>query len=213
MATVLAFDNINKLGDAKPRPTYTEWFDKMDVTPEQKRKRVRLADILEDEILLFFGVYLAAMRYAVEVDKIRAEREYIENLRAALKDTGIRDRIIDNYIDDVVRGEIDVTNRRFRDGDYWLSQERAQTIAQDDSNTLWNGEEYQEAVDEGKTEKQWLTMKDERVRPTHVEVDDEIVPIDEPFVVGNSLMLFPHDSSLGADVSELAGCRCACIYL
>lgn len=212
MATVLAFDNINKLGDAKPRPTYTEWFDKMDVTPEQKRKRVRLADILEDEILLFFGVYLAAMRYAVEVDKARAEREYIANLRAELEDAGIRSQIIDNYIEDVVRGEIDVTDERFREGEYWLSQERAQTIAQNDSNILWSNEEYQDAIDSGKTEKQWRTMKDERVRPTHVEVDDEIIPIDEPFVVGGSLMMFARDSSLGADPSEITNCRCATVY-
>lgn len=212
MATVLAFDNINKLGDAKPRPTYTEWFDKMDVTPEQKRKRVRLADILEDEILLFFGVYIAAMRYAVEVDKARAEREYIANLRAELEDAGIRSQIIDNYIEDVVRGEIDVTDERFREGEYWLSQERAQTIAQNDSNILWHNQEYQDAVEAGMTEKQWLTMKDERVRPTHAEVDDEIIPIDEPFVVGSSLMMYPMDTSLGADESEIVNCRCAVRY-
>ena len=116
-------------------------------------------------------------------------------------------------MNDVVPEIVRVTNERYHDDPYWTSIERAETISSDGANAVWNTQEYQEAVGLGKTKKQWLTMKDERVRPTHIEVDDAILPIDEPFVVGDSLMMYPMDvSTFGASVSETANCRCAVKY-
>lgn len=39
-----------------------------------------------------------------------------------------------------------------------------------------------------------------------------VIDIFEPFEVGNSLMMFPKDHSLGAQVKEIAGCRCSLKY-
>jgi uncharacterized protein with gpF-like domain len=61
--------------------------------------------------------------------------------------------------------------------------------------------------------KQWWTAGDLRVRKSHKNVDGQTKPYDEPFKVGNSLMMRPGDGSLGAGPEELCNCRCSILYL
>lgn len=56
-------------------------------------------------------------------------------------------------------------------------------------------------------------MKDERVRPHHSEVDEEVVGIYDLFTVGNSQMSYPLDTKHGADPEEIVNCRCVVEYL
>lgn len=210
MATVTAFDKINKL-ERKSLP-FEQFFGEMELTPEQKRKRTALAEDIEDAVLFLFAIYLVAKEYDREIDRIAAAEEYEEQLREALRKAQIDEDVIDQYIEDVAREEARVTAKRYLEDDYWTSDDRAKLIAENDSNTCYNGQEFVDAVKSGKTEKQWKTMKDFRVRKTHREVDDVVIPISEPFVVGDSLMLFPRDTSLGASMEEIAGCRCIASY-
>ena len=57
--------------------------------------------------------------------------------------------------------------------------------------------------------KTWTTMGDDLVRDTHIEADGQERPIDQPFDLAGGQLMFPTDGSLGADVSELANCRCS----
>jgi uncharacterized protein with gpF-like domain len=59
---------------------------------------------------------------------------------------------------------------------------------------------------------EWVDSHDERVRPTHSDADGQVKPLDEPFEVGSSLLMFPGDASLGADGKELIQCRCVEVY-
>ena len=79
------------------------------------------------------------------------------------------------------------------------------------NNSSNNNEEFFDAKSNKKT-KTWHTALDEKVRMTHVAMEGVTVPIDEPFHVGNSLMQFATDTSLGADISEIANCRCTTEY-
>ena len=56
-------------------------------------------------------------------------------------------------------------------------------------------------------------MKDKRVRETHREVDDVVLPISDPFEVGDYLMMFPKDTTFGAGPEEIVNCRCSVKYL
>lgn len=210
MATVTAFDKINKL-ERKSLP-FEQFFGEMELTPEQKRKRTALAEDIEDAVLFLFAIYLVAKEYDREVDRIAAAEEYEEQLREALRKAQIDEDVIDQYIEDVAREEARVTVKRYLEDEYWTSEDRATLIAENDSNTCYNGQEFVDAVKSGKTEKHWKSMKDFRVRKTHREVDDVVVPISEPFVVGDSLMMYPRDTSLGASMEEIAGCRCIASY-
>lgn len=60
--------------------------------------------------------------------------------------------------------------------------------------------------------KQWAVSGNTNSRDTHLAVDGIIVDGDEPFKVGNSYLMFPHDTSLAADASEIVNCACSCLY-
>lgn len=207
MATITAFDNINRL---ERRKEYRNYFKVMEIPERRKRKRERLAEFIDDEWIIFM-MLLLAMKTTVDFN--RAADEHIARLRKGLEENGVSKGVIEDYIYSVAEPEIAVTRERMDDDEYWLSPERALNIAENDANILMHGQEFQDAVAEGKRFHQWLTMKDERVRPTHVAVDDEVLPINEPFVVGGSLLMYPGDTSLGADPSEIVNCRCAVTYL
>ena len=69
------------------------------------------------------------------------------------------------------------------------------------------------AFSSGKTKKRWKTFGDSRVRGTHREAAGQTVPLDQPFIVGNSRLMFPCDSSLGASPAEIVNCRCTVEYI
>jgi len=61
-------------------------------------------------------------------------------------------------------------------------------------------------------EKTWLGTDDERERATHQAADGQTVGLKDAFAVGNSLLMFPGDSSLGAEAAEVVNCRCTQTY-
>jgi hypothetical protein len=60
--------------------------------------------------------------------------------------------------------------------------------------------------------KQWASQTDSRVRDTHLMADGQNRKGPQPFNVGQALLLWPGDKSLGAPGSETNGCRCSAIY-
>lgn len=59
--------------------------------------------------------------------------------------------------------------------------------------------------------KQYITAGDELVRPAHASANKQKVLINQPYLVGGDLMMFPADQSLGASASNTYGCRCSSI--
>ena len=57
--------------------------------------------------------------------------------------------------------------------------------------------------------REWVSMEDEKVRPTHVVADGQQVDLDQPFRVGGYFLRFPGDP-LGP-MQEVAGCRCVAL--
>ena len=60
--------------------------------------------------------------------------------------------------------------------------------------------------------KSWLSTPDARTRQTHSMANGQEVGINEPYYVGGSALMFPGDSSLGADAGEIVNCRCTETY-
>jgi len=59
--------------------------------------------------------------------------------------------------------------------------------------------------------KQWTIADYERARKSHREANMQIRPVNEPFNVGKSLLMYPGDTSLGASAEEVIQCRCVVI--
>jgi hypothetical protein len=57
----------------------------------------------------------------------------------------------------------------------------------------------------------WLSLHDDRVRPTHAIADGQTVPVSRPFYVGGWPMLFPGDPAAPPD--EVINCRCSQAFL
>lgn len=88
-------------------------------------------------------------------------------------------------------------------------------LAENETNFIGNTTGDDVAKYQGYRHKRWLTMKDEKVRLTHVLVDDEVKDIDEYYQVGLAEMLFPLDMSRNAaeHPEEWMNCRCSITYI
>jgi hypothetical protein len=98
-----------------------------------------------------------------------------------------------------------------------LLQLRGETIARTETIQSLNRSQHEAltqavhmgAVKQKDIKREWDTAGDDRVRDTHAEMEGQTVGLDEPFTTpdGYSLM-FPGDTSLGADAAETINCRC-----
>ncbi len=63
--------------------------------------------------------------------------------------------------------------------------------------------------------KEWIATDGGRTRDTHRSADarygNEPIPVNEPYIVGGSRMMFPSDTQLGASAKEVVNCRCVSI--
>jgi len=226
----MAIQNFDELNIIKRRSMpYKEYFGDMELTPKQKKEREDLALILEDYIMLFFDLIQSGasattvqQEMTYELYKLIDEDGYFETdeqldkyIAETVKNT--YQSTVDNlalYPNDVSEYDIekeDTTN-------YWVSDDRAMFIAENESNLLFNSKEYKEAKEKGYTHKIWMAYPDNRVRPTHVDANGLKVPIGSYFEVGEALMLYPKDTtsefSTGAEhPEETINCRCSCKYI
>ena len=95
---------------------------------------------------------------------------------------------------------------------YYYSSDRAIFIAENESLICWNHQDFSDAIKSGKRRKQWMDVRDKKERETHLQVGRTVNPINEPFLVGNSLMQYPKGTSFGASSSEIVNCRCTIKY-
>lgn len=119
------------------------------------------------------------------------------------------------YIDDYAKklaSDVVQTTQKHDGEEFYTLDERGKLISANEANALGDYNLHVQAIKSGMKYKTWITENDNKVRETHREVDGMTVEIFEPFRVGNSLLQFPHDQSLNAEIKELAGCRCTVQY-
>ena len=222
----MAVQEFDKLNILKRRSIpYEEYFGDMELAPKQKKKRIELALILEDYIMLFFDLIQTE---TIDEAKIKQELTYSLYDTLADKDYFLNDSELDKYITNTVNttyqntvdnlanypDQIDYTES----GPYWVSDDRAMFIAENEAETLCNSFDYVEAKKGNKTQKIWRAFVDKRTRDTHLDVNGAKIPIDDYFYVGRAKMLYPKDVtsefSTGAECpEEVIGCRCQVIYV
>lgn len=207
---ILSFDELNKLSDGeynrKSMP-YEQYFVEMELSQKQKENRIAFANDFE-RFVIFLFVLIGL--YGNDKDKIieAARQECLEVIeKYAIADSAIR-----SYVDELINQTVDVTLQHI-DEAYFISVDRAMLIAENEANTVLNYDEWQDAISAGYTRKKWHTEKDWRVRKTHRAVESIVIDIEDAFLVGESLMQFPKDTSYGADGEEIVNCRCTVEYL
>lgn len=195
-------DELNILAD--------KYYEVMDIPEEKKDKRKKDAWELFDLFMLFFLWFKEAEENGVENTSY-----FLPRFQNELQDTVAKITMLDDYfilyIATMAYGIYKVTQEH-KNEKYYLSEDRAVNLALNESNSINNHIELQNAKKQGYTKKIWRTELDDKVRPTHMEMEGVKIPIDDLFVVGESLMEMPHDVTHGADMSEVSNCRCWCEY-
>lgn len=196
-----------------------DYFENMQISEEEKEKRVRLANLLLADVLFLFALskrnqdhhYLSETfqkRYLSSVKKVTEPDQKMQRY--------IR-KVCDSIVDTTLKGQkggllADSKANQPRDP-YAVSMDRATNVAENEANTILNGDEYNAAIKNGCTKKRWTSYKDERVRADHADVDGQVVEINRPFRVGEYMMMYPKDDSLGAGLEEIVNCRCSVEYI
>ena len=234
MPTIQTFDELNALRrkgmgiDVWSTPI-NRYFNEMRLSRAQKQERIALAEDIEDAVLFFFSLVLLQSRYAylAAMDSAEAKEELRRRVTDAVRkhadvneDTMFEiNQYVDN-VDDTTTEHLIILNELAEDAEeekrqkerHYISEDRARLLAEEEANTIFNGSDFFKARSLGYKYKTWVTMRDSRVRKSHAGVDDKTIPINDYFLVGNSLMRFPRDTSLGASPKEIIMCRCTVQY-
>lgn len=221
------FDKLNIL-QRRSMP-YREYYSDMELTPRQKKNREDLALILEDYIMFYFDLIETGIEMDL-LDEIKIKQEMVYSLYDIVVDKEFfenekqLDKYVNDYVNEAFRSTVENLVIHPNDYDYtgekqyWVSEDRAMFIAENEANTLFNGAEFLEARREGHTHKIWMAYPDDRVRPTHEETNGAKIPIGTYFDVGNARMLYPKDvtSELSTALfypEEVINCRCTIKYV
>jgi hypothetical protein len=181
----------------------------MDLTKEQKEERVDLAKKLEQALLFLFSLILMMNESNLtDIEIIVLNFKYRYRMELAQFDG--MEEWIDEYTT-LFSSEVVATTIRNKDDEYYLSNDRAVFIAENEANSVLNNADYERALKQGKTKKKWVDIRDRRERKTHLAVGGTVIPIRQYFKVGNCDMLYPHDYVNGT-AEELCGCRCSIRY-
>lgn len=206
----MTFDELNKLVGKNRSEPYEIYFGEMDLTESEIKKRIALAEKLEENFLFAMALLFTMTQYnSVNYEQIRNkfEKSYFKAISGII--------IADDYIKQYIKNfSYDITDstKAHADDMYYYSSDRAIFIAENESLICWNHQDFSDAIKSGKRRKQWMDVRDKKERETHLQVGRTVKPINEPFLVGNSLMQYPKDTSFGASSSEIVNCRCTIKY-
>lgn len=217
MSSISSYDELNIiLGKHRSEP-YKEYFSKMSISDKEKQERIAFSEQME-EVVLYILALIETTIESGETDQEYIQTQFYDKYLDVIASYMLIDTYIKQYALDVTKQIINATFERFSaedksiTDDYYLSNDRAMFISECEANSVLNYRQYSKAVKAGKTKKKWIDVGDKRERKTHLEVGGTILPIDEPFSVGDSLLQFPKDTSLGASADEIVNCRCSIQY-
>lgn len=207
----MTYDELNQMNAGKRSIDYETYFGDMEITEQEKERRISLAERFEDEFLFILAYLFTLQQYNQVIDWIEIQQRFEAGYLAAIKGSVNADEYIKSYARRFAYDVAEATKNHETDP-YYYSMDRSIFMSENEANFAWEHQDYAEALKAGKKRKKWVSMRDKRVRHTHREADGKVVKIREPFLVGNSLLLCPGDTSLGADSSEIVACRCIVKY-
>lgn len=215
--SVSSYDELNIRPSNRRSEPYKEYFSKMSISDKEKQERITFSEQME-EVVLYILALIETTIESGETDQEYIQTQFYDKYLDVIASYMLIDTYIKQYAFGVTKQIIDATFERFSTedksitDDYYLSNDRAMFISECEANSILNYRQYSKAVKAGKTKKKWIDVGDKRERKTHLEVGGTTLPIDEPFSVGDSLLQFPKDVSLGASADEVVNCRCSIQY-
>lgn len=204
------FDEIDDLSEDEILDIEV-YFDEMELSDEEKENRKEFSESMMEIMLFIFSLFSVMHQY----DYIN-KQFIISQLQSQYSELVLQymniDKAVDDYIQKFSEEIVDAT-LKYPDEEYYLSDDRATIVSVNEANSILGYRQFQEAKNRGYTRKTWITEGDKKVRKTHREVDMQEIQIDEYFLVGDSLMMYPHDNiTFDIDPKEVINCRCSVVY-
>lgn len=215
--SVSSYDELNIRPNNRRSEPYKEYFSKMSISDKEKQERIAFSEQME-EVVLYILALIETTIESGETKREYIQTQFYDKYLDVIASYMLIDTYIKQYAVDITKQIIDTTFERLSSedksitDDYYLSNDRAMFISECEANSILNYRQYSKAVKSGKTKKTWIDVGDKRERKTHLEVGGTTIPINEPFSVGDSLLMFPTDHSLGASADEIVNCRCSIQY-
>lgn len=215
--SVSSYDELNISPNNRRSEPYKEYFSKMSISDKEKQERIAFSEQME-EVVLYILALIETTIESGETNQEYIQTQFYDKYLDVIASYMLIDTYIKQYALDVTKQIIDATFERFSSedksitDDYYLSNDRAMFISECEANSILNYRQHSKAVKVGKTKKKWIDVGDKKERKTHLEVGGTTLPIGEPFSVGDSLLQFPKDTSLGASADEIVNCRCSIQY-
>lgn len=215
--SVSSYDEFNIRPNNRRSELYKEYFSKMSISDKEKQERIAFSEQME-EVVLYILALIETTIESGETKREYIQTQFYDKYLDVIASYMLIDTYIKQYATDITKQIIDITFERLSSedkgitDDYYLSNDRAMFISECEANSILNYRQYSKAVKAGKTKKKWIDVGDKRERKTHLEVGGTTLPIGEPFSVGDSLLQFPKDTSLGASADEIVNCRCSIQY-
>ena len=204
------------------------FFSEMDLPTKEKYMRLKMANDFEirikkfiqkqaevaqnkklskAEILFALGLFTVPLIKQYRAFSSRYYESYVSLISQKSRGNFNADSWIKQHSVDFSNWIQETTAENF-DKDFVYSDQRINDIAKTETNSLCELATLDGFYREGYKKKEWVSFIDKKTRGSHKVANGQIVPLDEPFSVGNSLLMFPQDSSLGASAKEIVNCRC-----
>lgn len=218
--SVSSYDELNIRPNNRRSEPYKEYFSKMSISDKEKQERIAFSEQME-EVVLYILALIETTIESGETDQEYIQTQFYDKYLDVVLGYILVDSYIKEYVFETSKQIIGTTFSHIVEkhpdseqatDDYYLSNDRAMFISECEANSILNYRQYSKALKSGKTKKTWIYVGDKRERKTHLEVGGTTIPINEPFSVGDSLLMFPTDHSLGASADEIVNCRCSIQY-
>ena len=195
--------------------------------------RTAIRGIITQQLAEGVGPRQAAIAVRGQIGLTAQQTGFVGNARAQLASLDsayftrqLRDRRFDGIVRKAIAegkplssADIDRITARYSER---LLKHRSEVIALTESITALRAGRHEgilQAVEQGAIapdaiKKVWSTSADDRVREDHVAMDgEEVDGMEAPFTLPDgSQMIYPGDSSLGADGAQTINCRCVSEY-
>lgn len=174
-------------------------------------------------IRVFTGEFLDESKSGVVLETKLSIEDFLVSLAAFISERGLRasriisnnlrDRLIDVLLDANEQGLGErETAKIIRSKGLADTVARSRTIARTETHTAATNASREAALQIGATRHVWQSVVDKRTRTSHKSANGQSRPINQPFDVGDSQLLYPGDTSLGASAEEVINCRCQPLY-
>lgn len=207
----MTYAELNQMIENPRSEPFDIYFGDMELSKQEKNKRIALAEKLEENFLPILIFLFILNQYARTVDWEEIRTRFENGYSDSVKEFTDIDSQLNIHIKSFSQDVTESTKRHINDF-YYYSTDRAKLISENESNTTLSYQEFMDAVNSGKTMKQWVDIRDRKERETHREVGGTVKRIAEPFLVGDSIMNYPRDFTFSASASEIVNCRCSIKY-